>query len=175
MLAVGAYLALLAGGWLVARLRLRGREADPAEEVGAYVVALAMLAAAAAGTVGANPYALMFLLPSLHAWLWLLQARRARLWLRAGLFAAGFAGPLVILGSLAIRFGLGFDAPWYLAALAAVGYVPPAAMLIAAVWLAAAGQVGALAFGRYAPYPSRAARRRLGMVALVRRLHTPGA
>jgi hypothetical protein len=174
-LAVAAYLAVMAGGWLVARLRLRGGNADPTEEVGAYVVALATLAAASAGTVGANAYALLFLLPSLHAWLWLLQARRARLWLRAGLFAAGFVGPLIILGSLAIRFGLGFDAPWYLAALAAVGYIPPAAMLIAAVWLAAAGQVGALAFGRYAPYPGRAARRRLGMVALVRRLHTPGA
>jgi aminopeptidase YwaD len=175
VMAVGAYLVLLSAGWLVARLRLRGAAAGPTEEVGAYVVALATAAAAAAGTVGANPYALLFLLPSLHSWLWLLQARRRRLWLRTGLYAAGFTGPLVILGSLGVRFGLGFDAPWYLAALAAVGYVPPAAMLIAALWLAAAGQVGALAFGRYAPYPSRAARRRRGMVALVRRLHTPGA
>jgi peptidase M28-like protein len=175
VLAVGAYLAILAAGWLVARLRLRGAPADPAEEVGAYVAALATAAAAAAATTGTNPYALVFVLPSLHAWLWLLQARGARAWLRVGLFAAGFTGPLVLLGSLAVRFGLGFDAPWYLAALAAVGYVPPAAVLIAALWLAAAGQVGALAFGRYAPYPGRAARRRHGMVALVRRLHTPGA
>jgi hypothetical protein len=159
----------------VARLRLHGAAAGSGEEVGAYVVALVTASAAAGATTGANPYALLFLLPSLHAWLWLLQARSAGAWLRVALFAAGFSGPLILLGSLALRFGLGFDAVWYLAALAAVGYVPPAAILIAALWLAAACQVGTLAFGRYAPYPGRAARRRRGMVALVRRLHTPGA
>ena len=76
-------------------------------------------------------------------------------------------------GSLAVRFGLGLDAPWYLAALVAVGYVPPVAVLGAVAWLAAAGQVGALAFGRYAPYPTRGARRRVGVLALARRLHMP--
>jgi peptidase M28-like protein len=175
VLAVASYLVILGAGWLVARLRLRGPEPDAPGEIAGYVVALVATVMAAAGAIGANPYALLFLLPSLHAWLWLLQARRAAAWLRGLLYAAGFVGPLILLGSLAVRFGLGLDAPWYLAALVAVGYVPPAAVLIAALWVAAAGQVGALAFGRYAPYPTRGARRRVGMVALARRLHTPGA
>jgi len=103
------------------------------------------------------------------------QARAANVWLRAGLYAAGFIGPLLLLGSLAIRFGLGLDAPWYLAELAAVGWIPPVAVLAAAAWLAAAAQVGALAFGRYAAYPSRGARRRLGAVAIARRFHLPAS
>jgi hypothetical protein len=65
-------------------------------------------------------------------------------------------GPLLLLGSLAWRYGLGFDAPWYLAELTATGYVRLPAVVIAAGWLAAAGQVTALAAGRYAPYPNAA-------------------
>jgi hypothetical protein len=45
----------------------------------------------------------------------------------------------------------------------------------AVAWLAAAGQVGALAFGRYAPYPNRGVRRRVGVLALARRLQMPRA
>jgi hypothetical protein len=143
--------------------------------VAGYAVALVLLLAAAALAIVTNPYALLFVLPSLHAWLWLMQLRSANRWLRVGLYAIGFAGPLVLLGSLATRFGLGLDAPWYLAGLAAVGYLPATAVLGAVAWLAAAGQVGALAFGRYAPYPSRGLRRRVGAIALARRLHMPRA
>ena len=75
--------------------------------------------------VATNPFALIFLLPSLHAWLWLPQVRRqAALGSRRPLLAAGFLGPLLLLGSFALRFGLGLDAPWYLAELTAIGYVP---------------------------------------------------
>jgi hypothetical protein len=63
---------------------------------------------------------------------------------------------LLLLGSLAWRYGLGLDAPWYLAELTATSYVHLPAVVIAAGWLAAAGQVTALAIGRYAPYPSAA-------------------
>ena len=35
------------------------------------------------------------------------------------MLAAGFLGPLLLLGSFAVRYGLGLDAPWYLAELAA--------------------------------------------------------
>jgi hypothetical protein len=83
-------------------------------------------------------------------------------WARAGVFAAGFAGPLLLLASFARRFELGVDAPWYLAKLAAVGYVEPPAVLIAAAWLAAAAQLAALTAGRYAPYPAPGERRRRG-------------
>jgi hypothetical protein len=63
-------------------------------------------------------------------------------------------GPLLLLGSFAFRYGLGLDTPWYLAELVATGYVKLAAVAIAVAWLGAAGQMTALAVGRYAPYPS---------------------
>jgi hypothetical protein len=70
------------------------------------------------------------------------------------LFTAGLLGPLLLLGSLAWRYHLGLDAPWYLAELGAAGYVKLSAVVIAVGWLAAAGQIASLAAGRYAAYPS---------------------
>ena len=69
------------------------------------------------------PFALIFLLPSLHAWLWLPHVRPRPIWTRLAVLGAGFLGPLLLLASLAVRYGLGLDAPWYLAELAATGYV----------------------------------------------------
>ena len=79
---------------------------------------------------------------------------RPAAWPGPRVLAAGFAGPLLLLGSFALRFGLGLDAPWYLAELTAIGYVTLLGVVIAVGWLAAAGQLAALAIGRYAPYPS---------------------
>jgi hypothetical protein len=78
-------------------------------------------------------------------------------------FVAGFGGPALLLGSLALRFDLGFDAPWYLAQLAAVGFVPFPALLVTAAWLAVAGQLAASISGRYAPYPAAGERPGLGV------------
>jgi hypothetical protein len=58
-----------------------------------------------------------------------------------------------VLASLAFRFGLGLDAPWYLLVLVSIGYVKGAAVLITLAGAAAACQLGAAAAGRYAPYP----------------------
>jgi hypothetical protein len=142
-------------GWLVARERLLPRRpVSAAEEIAGTSAALLALAVLALLVVATNPFALLFLLPSLHAWLWLPQFRRHPLWIRAALLAAGLLGPLLLLGSLAWRYDLGIDAFWYLSELTATGYVKLPAVLIAVGWLAAAGQVAALALGRYAPYPS---------------------
>jgi hypothetical protein len=149
-------LALLSGlGWLVTRERLLPRRpVAQSEELAGTAAALLALAVVALLVVATNPFALVFLLPSLHAWLWLPHVRGRPLWARAALLAAGFLGPLLLLGSFAFRFGLGLDSVWYLAELAATGYVGLPAFVIAAGWLAVAGQVTALAAGRYAPYPS---------------------
>ena len=153
------FAALCGLGWLVARQRLVPRRAvTPSEEVAGTAAALLALAVVALLVVATNPFALLFLLPSLHAWLWLPHARARPLWTRAALLVGGLLGPLLLLGSLAWRYGLGFDAPWYLAELTATGYVQLPAVVIAAGWLAAAGQVTALAAGRYAPYPNAAER-----------------
>ena len=103
--------------------------------------------------VGTNPFALLFLLPSLHAWLWLPQLRRTSTALRLAVLGLGFAGPALLLGEFAGRYGLGWDAPWYLAELRAVGYIPFVVMPFLVVWLAGSGQLAALAARRYAPYP----------------------
>jgi len=104
--------------------------------------------------VATNAFALIFLLPSLHAWLWLPQVRYGPAWLRGAVLVAGLVGPALLLGSFAFRFDLGFDAPWYVLELVAIGYVPLPSVAIGLAWLAAAGQLTAIAAGRYAPYPS---------------------
>jgi hypothetical protein len=128
-------LALLAiGGWLVTRERLLPHgEVSVEEELAGHTAALLALAALSLLVVATNPFALLFLLPSLHAWLWLPQVRRMGLAPRVAVLALGFAGPALLLGEFAGRYGLGWDAPWYLAELRAVGYVPLAVMPLRAI------------------------------------------
>ncbi len=152
-----AVLAVL--GWLIARPRLAPhRRVARTEELGGHLAAMLVLALVALVVAATNPYALLFVLPSLHAWLWLPHVGRRNFPVRAAVYAAGFAGPLILIGSFAWRYGLGLDAPWYLLALASVGYVTPPLLLAGLVWAAAAAQVGAVALGRYAPYPARGER-----------------
>jgi hypothetical protein len=154
-------LALL--GWLVARDRLIPRRPiSPQELLAGHTAAMLCLAVVALLVVATNPFALIFVLPSLHAWLWLPNVATERRWARAGVVAAGFVGPALVIGSFAFRYGLGWDAPWYILELRALGYVPFAVLLVTVPWLAAAGQVAALAVGRYAPYPDASQRPRLG-------------
>jgi hypothetical protein len=184
LLALGMFVGLAVAGWFVARERLLPRRAVTAEEeLAGQVAALLALGVVGLLTVATNPFALIFVLPSLHAWLWLPQVRYHRLWVRAAVLGIGLAGPLLLLGSFAWRFELGADAPWYVMQLVAIGYVPLPAVLIALGWLAAAGQLTAISAGRYAPYPSARERpprgpireliRRLLLVVLARREQPP--
>lgn len=84
--------------------------------------------------------------------------------MRTVVYVIGLAGPLLVLVSVAVRFGLGLDAPWYLAELTALGYVSTFTLLIVLAWTAVAAQVLAVAMGRYAPYPPPAARPARGAV-----------
>ena len=144
-------------GWLVTRERLIPRRAVTAgEELAGHTAALLCLGALSLVVVATNPFALIFLLPSLHVWLWLPQLRQAPAGARLGVLALGFAGPALLFGSFAGRFGLGWDTPWYLAELRAVGYVPFVVIPLLVVWLAGTGQLAALAARRYAPYPDAA-------------------
>ena len=79
-------------------------------------------------------------------------------------------GRSLLVGSVATSLGLGFDAPWYLAQLAAVGYIRFPTLLVAAAWIAVAAQLTAIVSRRYAPYPTAAERGRRGPIrTLVRR------
>lgn len=164
---------LVGGAWLLARERLLPRRPTrPDEALAGYAAALLALGALALVVVPLNAYALLFVLPSLHAWLWLPQVQTRRTWMSLALLGAGCAGPALLLASFAWRFGLGGDAPWYLLTLASVGYVELASIALALAWATVAAQLAALASGRYAPYAAatehaprgflRRARRALG-------------
>jgi hypothetical protein len=98
-----------------------------------------------------KPYALVFVLPSLYAWLWL--PLHSRFWPRVGIYLAGLLGPVAGLLLLGHELGLGpADTALYVAGLLTVGYVGVFTALLAIAWLAAAAQLAALSFGRYTPY-----------------------
>src|ERR687888_2018281 len=162
--------ALAALGWVITRARLAPkRPTGIDDELAGHTAALLALGVVGLLVVATNPYALVLVLPSLHAWLWLPQVQSRPAWLRAGVFALGFLGPFVLVVSFATRYGLGLDAPWYLAELAAIRYVTFPTFLIWLAWLAVAAQLAALAARRYAPFPS-AAERGLGPIrAAIRR------
>jgi Peptidase family M28 len=154
-----AICALSLAGWLVSRERLiPRRQIRSEEELAGHTAALLCLGALALVVAALNPFALVLLLPSLHAWLWLPNLQGAPRWARFGVVALGFSGPAFLVGAFATRYGLGWDAPWYLLELRAVGYLPLAVVPVAVAWLAGAAQLSAIAAGRYAPYPTAAER-----------------
>ena len=141
-------------GWIVSRQRLvRRRAVSPEEELGGQTVALIALAVLSLLILATNPYALLFALPPLHAWIWLPHLRERRPELRFVALAVGLAGPLILVVSLATRYHLGFDAPWYLLELTGLGYISPVAVALTLAGGAAGAQLVAIASGRYAPYP----------------------
>jgi hypothetical protein len=147
--------SLLLVGWLVTRERLLPRRPARLEEtLAGHTVALLALGLVSLLVVATNPFSLVYLLPSLYAWLWLPQAHAAGPLARAILLALGFAGPLFLVLSFSTRFDLGFETPWYLLSLVAVGYTPWLAVVLGLAWLGIAAQLAALAAGRYAPYPT---------------------
>lgn len=141
-------------GWLVARPRLAPRRRVTAEErLAGETAALLGLGVVALLVLATNPYALVFFVPALHAWLWLPHLRMRRGPGGLVVFVAGLAGAALLLLSLALRFGLGFDAPWYVVELAAAGYVRLPAVAITLGAAACAAQLLAVTTNRYAPYP----------------------
>lgn len=151
-----ALFAIVFAAWLIERRRLRPvRLPDAEEQIAGHAVALLGLGVIALLVVATNPFALLLVLPALHIWLWLPSLRGARLPVRLVVFALGLAGPLIVVGSLAWRFGLGLDAPWYLLELVTLGYVTLPPVVLALAGAAGASQLAAAAAGRYAPYPPR--------------------
>jgi len=155
-LAVLIGLALLF--WFIARRQLVPvREATRAEEVAGYTAALLGLGVLAVVVAILQPLALVFVTPSLYAWLWLPQVP-SRAWVRDVLFALGLSGLLLVVISLGDRFALGARTPLYLLELASTGYVPWSRVVLAAAWIAVAAQLGTLCVGRYGPYAGGTAR-----------------
>jgi hypothetical protein len=154
-LAALALLGIAVGwGWLAARERLMPRRAITAEEeLAGHTGALLGLALVAILLVALDRYALVLVLPSLHAWIWLPQLRAKPRYVRVLVFLAGLAGPAWVLHAFATRLALGLDTPWYLMELAVVHQIPLPYLIAFGGWLAVAGQLLTLTAGRYAPYP----------------------
>src|SRR5262249_52275040 len=90
---------------------------------------------------------------------------------RLVVFALGLVGPAVLVVEVALRLRLGFDAPWYLVELAALGWVQVSTVAIVLAAGACAAQLAAVAAGRYAPYPARSERPPRGPIReLVRKI-----
>jgi hypothetical protein len=148
--------AVLFLAWLVPRQRLAPhRAAEAAEELAGETAALIGLAVVSLLVLATNPYALVFFIPALHAWLWLPQVRPRARGSAFVLLLVGLVGPALIVISLATRFGLGLDAPWYLLELVSLRYVHVPAVAITLAGAACAAQLAAVTASRYAPYPER--------------------
>jgi hypothetical protein len=159
IVALGVLATLSALVWLVPRERLLPRRSpDEDDELAGYTAALLALGLVSLVVVALNPFALLFVLPSLHLWLWLPQLRDRPAWMRLSVLAAGLAGPALLAGSFALRLDLGLDTFWYLTTLVTVGYVEPLAVIVGLAFAAAAAQLAALAVRRYGPYPAASER-----------------
>ncbi|MEI8104615.1 MAG: M28 family peptidase [Actinomycetes bacterium] len=153
-LTLTAFGLLVAVSWAATRPRLASRTPPtPEDQLAGAIVALVGLAICGLLTIATNPFALIYVLPALHLWLWLPQLRAVRAVVRVALFVAGLIAPLLLVTSLAARYHLGWDAPWYLLLLVIVGYIKPVPVLLVLAGAAAAGQLAALAAGRYAAPP----------------------
>jgi len=145
--------ALALAGWLRLRARLlRLRAATPEDELAGYAAALLTLLALSLLLAVCCPYALVFVLPSLYAWVWL--PLRAPSWPRDLLYGVGLVGPVLALIVLAEQLGLGIGAPLYALDLITQGIVPWPATLALLAWAAVASQLGALTASRYRSEPA---------------------
>src|SRR5262249_24709413 len=139
VLTLSLLLGVVLAGWLIARRRLvPRREVSAPEQLAGQTVALLAVGIVALLVVATNTFALIFLLPALHAWLWLPQVRTSRSLVRLAVYAVGLAGIALLVLSFAWRFGLGFDTPWYVLTLVSVGYVRTTPVVIALAATAAA-------------------------------------
>jgi hypothetical protein len=152
-----AIIAVVAGlGWWRARRALVPVVPAGTDEVLAgYAVALLALGAVAVATALISPYGLVFVVPSLYAWLWLPQVERRSGWVRDTLYGVGLAGPALTAVAVGTQLGLGLNTPLYLVSLMTLGFIPWTTILVLIAWAAVAAQLGALAGGRYGPVGRR--------------------
>jgi hypothetical protein len=119
-----------------------------------YAVALIALGGVAVATAFVSPYGLVFVVPSLYAWLWLPQVEGSG-WARDTLYGLGLAGPALAAVAVGTQLGLGLNTPLYLVSLMTLGFIPWTTIMVLIAWAAVATQLGSLAAGRYSPAARR--------------------
>ncbi|MGZ4480956.1 MAG: hypothetical protein ACXVY5_02020, partial [Gaiellales bacterium] len=98
-----------------------------------------------------DPFTLIVVLPAAHAWLLLPVAARLSRRIMLAAYLVGLAGPLLVLGELAVGQHLGLGAGRALVAMAASGYLSPTISVCLALAAGAGAQVASIVTGRYAP------------------------
>jgi len=147
---LGVLGVLAAAGWFRAhRVLAPVAPAGAAETLAGYATALLALGGVAVATALISPYGLVFVLPSLYAWLWLPQLEHRSGWVRHLVYGTGLAGPALAAVAIGTQLGLGLDTPLYLVSLMTLGFIPWTTVLVLIAWAAVAAQFGALASGRY--------------------------
>ena len=170
------FMVFVFASWLIGRERLLPRRAvSLEEELAGQTTALLVLAVLSLLTLATNAFALIFLLPSSTPGCGCRRCVAALPGCAQACSVWASSGRPSCWGSFAWRFELGFDAPWYVLELVAIGYVPLPAIVIALGWFAAAGQLAAIATGRYAPYRTSASARPRADPAARRPPARPGA
>ncbi len=141
--AAAAVAVLAAAFWVRSRRR---RPSLPTERggVGGYTVCFTALLLVSLVVAVVNTYALVFVLPSLYAWLWLPQLRARRAWVGDAVYGLGLVGPAVALVVLAEQLDLGLRAPLYAVGLATSGTTPWLLSVCALCWAAVAGELAEL-------------------------------
>ena len=153
LVVIGVLAAL--GWWRARRVLAPVAPAGADEVLAGYAVALLALGAVGVATALISPYGLVFVVPSLYAWLWLPQVEQRSGWARDLLYGAGLAGPALAAVAIGTQLGLGLDTPLYLVSLMTLGFIPWTTVLVLLAWAAVATQLGALAAGRYRPVGRR--------------------
>lgn len=144
-------LAVAAAAAWVALSRRTVPEAVLVDPIAAYTVAFAALSLLAVVIALVNPFALIFLLPSLYTWLWLPALRGRSGWVVDVVFGAGLAGPVIALVVLAEHLQLGLRTAVYALGLATSGTIPWTLTLCTLLWAAVAQLVAQLVAGGRGP------------------------
>jgi hypothetical protein len=145
------------GWWRARRKLVPVAPASEDEVLAGYAVSLLALGAVAVATAVISPYGVVFVVPSLYAWLWLPQFERGAGWARDTLYGLGLVGPALAAVVVGTQLGLGLNTPLYLVSLATLGFIPWTTILVLIGWAAIATQLGALAAGRYRQVGGRTA------------------
>ena len=154
LLAIAALVARSAG-YGPARALGRGSPRAATRRSPGYAVALVALGAVAVATALVSPYGLVFVLPSLYAWLWLPQLAPAAGSATSSTAPASPDRPSPSSPS-APSSGSASTRPLYVVSLMTLGFIPWTTVLVLIAWAAVATQLGALAAGRYRPVESAA-------------------
>jgi hypothetical protein len=143
---VAGLLAVVVAAALGVLLLRRRRPAGgpPGDLLAAYTVAFTALAAIAVVVAIVSPFALVFVLPSLYAWLTLPALRDRPAWMADTAFGLGLLGPALCLVVVARQLGLDARAALYAVGLATSGTIPWVLTLAALVWAAVAAYVASL-------------------------------